>query len=402
LILENGIIPPNVNFEKVNPKIPAAKWNIQFPTKCAPWPVSGIRRISVNSFGVGGTNAHAILDDAYHYLAGHNLVGLHQTRASVPTEKDIDNLLSQLREQITDINRDCGEKDPSTSPSEIEDIHDQPTIGVMSDRTAPEEHPTLRIFPFTAFDASGVQRLVNEYVPYLEKMETKNFRQQGQFLDNLAFTLSKKRSLFPWSGFTLADSISCLLQNLSSFSSKAIRAQSTHTLGFVFTGQGAQWYAMGRELLIYPVYRRSLEAATAYMVKLGGTWGLIEELLLEKEQSHINEPYLAHPACTALQVALVDLLNSWGIKPARVVGHSSGEIAAAYCAGRISREAAWKVAYFRGYVSNRRLQLPGAMLAVGLSAAELQPYVDEINQLLPGEVNSKAINSVSLSLTSYS
>ncbi|KEF55685.1 uncharacterized protein A1O9_08435 [Exophiala aquamarina CBS 119918] len=377
----------------VNPKIPATKWNIQFPTKCVPWPVSGTRRISVNSFGVGGTNAHAILDDAYHYLAERNLVGLHHTSPSVPTEHVVDCIIRRLTEHVPDSNGYYPEQDLSAIPSENKSIHDKHTTSMMSDSAVIKEHNALRIFPFTAFDESGVQRLVKGYISYLQRMETKNFHYQEQILDSLAFTLSKKRSVFPWRGFALADSIPSLIQNLSSFSSKPIRARPTHTLGFVFTGQGAQWYAMGRELLIYPVYRKSLEAAAAYMAELGGTWDLIEELSLEKEQSHINEPYLAHPACTALQIALIDLLDSWGIRPARVVGHSSGEIAAAYCSGRISREAAWKVAYFRGYVSNKRFRVPGAMLAVGLPAAELQHYVDEINRPLAGELIIACFNS---------
>jgi hypothetical protein len=78
LALEQGVISPNKSFEKVNPKM-APKWNLKFHTEPVLWPPEGIRRAPVNSFGYDGTNAHAILDDAYHYLVFHNLTGKHNT-----------------------------------------------------------------------------------------------------------------------------------------------------------------------------------------------------------------------------------------------------------------------------------------------------------------------------------
>ena len=90
--------------------------------------------------------------------------------------------------------------------------------------------------------------------------------------------------------------------------------------------------------------------------------------------------------CTALQVALVDLLAAWKILPARVVGHSSGEIAAAYCAGALCREDAWKIAYQRGVVSADQHIQKGAMLAVGLSDRDLRPYLAQVDAVLPGEL----------------
>jgi acyl transferase domain-containing protein len=101
--------------------------------------------------------------------------------------------------------------------------------------------------------------------------------------------------------------------------------------------------------------------------------------VLHDWMSDIQDPFLSQAACTAVQVALVDLLASWNIKPTRVIGHSSGEIAAAYCAGKISRKDAWKLAYFRGYVSSKQINRAGAMLAVGTSSEAIQPYLDAIH-----------------------
>lgn len=108
--------------------------------------------------------------------------------------------------------------------------------------------------------------------------------------------------------------------------------------------------------------------------------------------------------CTALQVALVDLFASWNVSPQAVVGHSSGEIAAAYGAGSLARDSALRVAYFRGEAVSRLLEDTGAarggMLAVGLSEAELAPYIaavvgqDDASYLTCGCVNSPKSTTV--------
>lgn len=83
LTLEDGIIFANATFEKSNPKI-SESWNLKFPTEATIWPQSGLRRMSVNSFGIGGSNVHVVLDDAYHFLSQHHLFGNHHT-APFPT-----------------------------------------------------------------------------------------------------------------------------------------------------------------------------------------------------------------------------------------------------------------------------------------------------------------------------
>jgi acyl transferase domain-containing protein len=118
----------------------------------------------------------------------------------------------------------------------------------------------------------------------------------------------------------------------------------------------------------------------------------------------VNLPEIAHPLCAALQIALVDLLASWNIFPTHVTGHSSGEIAAAYCAGKLSREGAWKVAYYRGYVSSQRLSANGAMMAVGLNAPQLEEYLRSVHERCTGELiiacqNSPKNNTVSGDVT---
>lgn len=92
----------------------------------------------------------------------------------------------------------------------------------------------------------------------------------------------------------------------------------------------------------------------------------------------MHKPAYSQPMCTALQIALVDLLLSWGLFPARVIGHSSGEIAAAFCAGAISKTSALKIAFFRGRLAARLAEAcgsRGSMMAVGLSQDSIEPYL---------------------------
>ena len=107
-------------------------------------------------------------------------------------------------------------------------------------------------------------------------------------------------------------------------------------------------------------------------------------LLHADDQNFFNDARVTQPLCTILQVALVDLLTVWGLKPMAVVGHSSGEIAAAYCAGALSKASAYKVAYFRGALSSelsRFKHSKGSMLAVALSKDDVQVYLDEVSSL---------------------
>ncbi|KAH0050228.1 ketoacyl-synt-domain-containing protein, partial [Aureobasidium melanogenum] len=90
----------------------------------------------------------------------------------------------------------------------------------------------------------------------------------------------------------------------------------------------------------------------------------------------MHETALAQPLSTALQIALTVLLQSWGIRAKAVVGHSSGEVAAAFAAGLLTASEAISVAYYRGIAVNKHGK-PGAMMAVGLGPGEVLPYVND-------------------------
>ncbi|KAJ5950909.1 Acyl transferase/acyl hydrolase/lysophospholipase [Penicillium vulpinum] len=220
-------------------------------------------------------------------------------------------------------------------------------------------------------------------------------------LDNMAYTLGQRRTFLPW---RLASSAIIGQELTASLSIDAVPVRSSKepTVGFVFTGQGAQWHGMGKELLsTYPVFKQTMKDVDACLKLLGAQFSIIDELLLtDPSASSISAAYMSQPACTAVQLALVDLLSSWGIRPKAVVGHSSGEIAAAYAAGILNLEECVRVAYSRGVAANlvaNDKSIKGGMLAVGASASDIQQILDAMrgNQAVIACVNSES--SVTLS-----
>lgn len=175
--------------------------------------------------------------------------------------------------------------------------------------------------------------------------------------------------------------------------SKASVSGQGHTsdlrIGFVFTGQGAQWHAMGRELYGqqgFPAFAAALNRADRYLRKLGAEWSLVDELIhKDAEDSRVSDANISQPACTAVQLCLVDLLRSWRIRPNAVTGHSSGEIAAAYAAGFINFKSAMAIAYHRGrmipILKASFPRLKGTMMAVGGSKEEIRPLIDQVNSM---------------------
>ncbi|KAK7908923.1 polyketide synthase [Apiospora marii] len=376
LTLEKGVIPPNTNFEHRNPAI-LDEWNLDFPTKPCPWPATegGLRRMSINSFGFGGTNAHMVLDDAEHYLRDHHSpAGLDETRSG--TSSQLDHKDSGLASEL-DSEPEAQMPSPVTKASHT-------AQAVVSARK--ECH---RLFIWSAHDQAGIARIRKSYRAYAaSKAQARLSEEEEQsFLRDLSYTLAARRTHHSWRSYTVAQSI----EDLGRYDDDecTIRVRSDPKLALVFTGQGAQWPAMGKELFAYPVFHESLVEADRYLASLGCQWSLTAELLSPAEASNIDDPTYCQPICTALQVALVDLLESWGVVPHAVVGHSSGEIAAAYAAGHLSRPAAWKIAYYRGkfsgQLSNKSgpLQQPKtSMAAVGLDLAQLAHYIDKEYEML--------------------
>lgn len=346
--LESGWMAPTHGLTNINPKIKLAEWKIDIPTSATRWP-TGLRRISINNFGYGGANAHVVIDDAYHYLKNHNLKAPHNTT--------VEGLLTNS----------------------------------ISGLTTTTEGSTSRLFLLSSHEESGIARLSETLQKYLGEVDAKNGpEEQDRLLHRLAYTLSEKRSSLPWKTFAAASTIEELQQALDGARTQATRAPTkARPLTFIFTGQGAQWYGMGRSLQKYPVFQKSLEESNAHLKSFGCTWDLLVELNRSAEESQIDLPDISQAACTALQLGVVDLLASWGIRPQVVIGHSSGEIASGYCKGAFDKAAGMRIAYYRGLLTSQ-LSKNGAMAAVGLGPEASQKYIDRVTA---GKVVIACINS---------
>ena len=228
---------------------------------------------------------------------------------------------------------------------------------------------------FSAQSINSLQDYLSSFVGYLEKMpETFDFARE------LAFTLGQRRSHFTHRAAVAASSTTSLRDQLQAMLkiSKSGNPEDP-IVAFTFTGQGAQYFQMSAGLRRYSEFAKTIVAAERALSDLGATWSLTEELDKHEHESRINDAELSQPACTAVQLALVVLLRSWGVVPAVVLGHSSGEIAAAFSAGLISLDAAMAIAYFRGIAARDVLKntgVKGAMLAIGANAGESQKLLD--------------------------
>ncbi|KAE8149878.1 hypothetical protein BDV25DRAFT_140396 [Aspergillus avenaceus] len=201
-------------------------------------------------------------------------------------------------------------------------------------------------------------------------------------LGNLAYTLGQRRTFHPWRLAVTASSDKELEQFFSDIPEPS-RALRDPNVAFVFTGQGAQWHGMGKELLgSYRVFKQTMNAVDRCLAQLGANFSVSEDILTtDVGSSSLSAAYKSQPACTAIQLALTDLLASWGITPTAVTGHSSGEIAAAYAARILTLEECVRVAYARGLAAktlSESLKTKGAMLAVGASVEDIRPSVEAL------------------------
>lgn len=295
-----------------------------------PWPTGyNVRRASVNSFGYGGANAHAIIESSESYLPGYQ--SFKKRGAVAPAQA-----------QIT-------------------------SSGVSSSKLNVHER-TQFLLPFSAQDFPSLKANVERH---------REIASQYDMLD-LAFTLGTRRSFFFNRGYAIA-SADAVEESLDADQMTFGKRGNGANIAFIFTGQGAQTAQMGKELMEnFPSYLQTIRNMDNTLQSLGEDapiWTIEESLLEPKATSAIDQVHLSQPICTAVQVALVKLLREWGVTPKACVGHSSGEIAAAYGAGAITETQAILAAYFRG-VAVDMLTQRGTMLAVGLGPEEVESYLE--------------------------
>jgi acyl transferase domain-containing protein len=327
----------------------------KIPTKLTKWPTEGLRRISINSFGFGGTNAHVVIDDAFYYLKNHGLIGNTFT-SPIPLDIGLPSATN--------------ENESSVEPIAVKN--------------------SCRLLVLSAADEKSLNNTRDGIVKYYRK----RILGGPVLLDDLVYTLLARRSSLAWRCYAVVDSTASDLGK-ALMMSKPHRSSQHSGIAFIFTGQGAEYTKMGIELLQFPVYRAALEKVDNIITKLGCKWSVLEKL---KSWESISQAQYSQPICTALQIALVDLLKSLEILPVAVVGHSSGEIAAAYCTGALSIESACKVSYYRGLLASRMTEetaVKGAMMSINLAYDAVPGYLRKVftASTIPPNLKVACINS---------
>ncbi|KAL4746464.1 hypothetical protein BDW72DRAFT_210414 [Aspergillus terricola var. indicus] len=340
LALQNRVIPPNLHFRTLNPSVAPFFDRLEIPTTAVAWPVARgqARRASVNSFGFGGTNAHCILEDY------------------IPTTRSDNKAAASM---------------------------------------------LFTPLVFSAASEAALRQIILETRSYLQRYPDVNLR-------NLAYTLQHRRSTLPYRTTVAVPCIQDVRDALTMIHSKdlSIRhstSQKQAKVVGIFTGQGAQWPRMGARLVEKSPFVNSriadLDAALQNIPNPDHrpSWSIHDQLVAGAESSRVATAAVSQPLCLAVQIVLVDILRAAGISLTAVVGHSSGEIGAAYAAGLLSAADAIRVAYLRGLQAHRaaspNLNVPrGSMLAVGISAAEGKAYC---NSQLAGRLWIAAENSTS-------
>lgn len=206
-----------------------------------------MRRASINNFGYGGSNAHVIIEDYDSFV--------------LTTRTLTDG-------QSTGVGRMNGCNTTNGAHGSSEGYHSA---------TSSEPDVTLRsrVLVLSAKDERGVRAMAANLAGHLRQAGP-SIGDECEFLDNLAYTLGQRRSRFPWVAAITGDSIENVVKNLESSKFKPAKAGSRPRLGFVYTGQGAQWWAMGRELIdAYPVFKTTLMDCDAHLKNLGAKWNMI-------------------------------------------------------------------------------------------------------------------------------
>ena len=329
LSLHNREIPRNINFKRPNPNIPFDDLGIGLPLEHTSWEADNgrPRRAAVNAFGIGGTNACAILEEAPRHLNGNGnghghangkyLNGGRQywfVPLGAQTEKALGKVASSIATTMEAQSDENG------------------THAVAANLALRRAHLTFR--------AAALADAPTDVVKILK--HTPKAIESGK--KNEGGLITGKRIEEP-------------------------------RIVFAFAGQGGTWWGMAHGLLKHDdVFRQTVEEIDRLYKEIAG-WSIKEELLKSEADANPSTTH-ALPCLFALQSGLVARWKAWGIKPSMVIGHSSGELATAYAAGILTLPDALQVVYHRS-----RLQATqegrGGIAAVALSRAEVERDLEE-------------------------
>ncbi len=316
LMLKHRQLLPTIHCEPMNPDIPFEQLGLRVVRQVEAFPEQSQPLVAgVSCFGIGGANAHVVVEE---------FVGEGEA--------------------------------PSRSVS-----------------SAPLP---AHLMPFSARHPVALRQRVEAYLHHCQTAVGKRAD-----LADLAYTLAERRSHLTCRAAFVATSAESLHQQMTQYlsDSEASPGPSGHhlkrRLAFVFSGMGPQWWGMGRELLnSQPVFRERLEAFDTRWQPLAG-WSMLEEMQAPEGETRIGaDTQVSMAANIALQIALAALWQHWGIVPDVIVGHSVGEVAAAYVSGGINLDQVVQLTHAR-LQCVEQVRGQGTMAAVGMSPEDIKPFL---------------------------
>ena len=313
LMIQHGELVPNLLFDELSPRVAPFYNNLEVVTTVRPWPKlteNQPRRVSVNSFGFGGTNAHVIVE-SYE-----------------PTSRR------------------------ALEPTAISNV--APIV-------------------LSAHSMPSLKAQMNDLKSILESSSNLQLSDLAWTLMKRRSNLSWRHSIAASDTKSLIDALerdASLLDDGDRHATNSDVRKAPEILG-IFTGQGAQWPSMGKILVSTIPYAQQIiseldQSLQGLPSKYRPAWHLLDELLLEGEASNVGKALYSQTLTCAVQIVLTKLLQAAGVAFKVVIGHSSGEIACAFAAGYIPAWQAIRIAYLRGLTSSHAGS-GGAMLAAGTS-----------------------------------
>ncbi len=341
LMLHQRRIPAHLHFDEPSPHIEWERLPVRIPREAADWAApEGSRIAGVSAFGFSGTNAHVVLEEA-PAIAGEPV-----PEATDPEPAGPRLLLLSAR---------TPEALLATAASYRELLGTRPECGPPGDGfVEPDASWT---------DIARTAALHRSHLPHRLAVVAAT---EGQAADSLAALLDGT----PPAGVHVGEA----------------RWDERSRLIAVYGGQGSQWPAMGRDLLAEPDAAAVIDRCETVVRELAG-WSLRAALTAPRESSPLHDTRIAQPAVFAVQAALTELWRCRGVEPDAIIGHSVGEIAAAYAAGVYDLETACRIAVHRG-AAMAPTRGAGAMAAVGLGVAQAEALIAG-----RGGVSVAAVNS---------
>ena len=335
LVLKHGMVPANLHLRELNPAIAWNDYPLVIPRELTRLPQDSEPAVAgVSAFGITGTNAHVVLAGAPQ----------EQRDPAIPTRPDSMRLLpfsARSREALSSLAR-----------------------AYLSAITE-EEAPALNDICFTA----GLHRMHHEHRGALVAGS------RAEMSDRLRAFLLGERGPGVWSG-------------------KAEPGLSPKVV-FVCPGQGSQWEGMGRQLKSREAAFRDELKRCEQAMRPFVDWSLEEQLDLDRDAPgyRMDEIDVIQPALISIEIALAALWRSWGVEPDAVVGHSMGEVAAAYMAEALSLEDAMRIICTRSRLL-RRVSGKGVMAVVGLPMDQAQDALAGIEDRLSVAVSNSPRSTV--------